>query len=309
MSKPRRLGLFLVSRATGYQEFLGREGAQAAVRLGIELEVFSADDTAARQSADIMKFLNSHPDDQVGVIVMPVSDVGHEQAMLSLARRVLSRGAAWVVLNRDLADHVEQARAEVAGALAGLVTIDNLAIGRIQGQQVGALLPSEGRTVLCVLGNTFTSAARDRRDGLIEALASRRVSVQQVEGRWTPESAQQVVGKWLANFGSADRLDAVACQNDPMAMGARTELSRLAAEMSRPEWLSVPVLGVDGVANEGRRWVDQGQLAATVVVPATSVAAIELLVAAWDGKGTLPAKRVLPVTPYPTGRGPILGAR
>lgn len=298
MGKRRSIGLFLISRATGYQNLMAEEGTRAAARLGIELEVFSSDDTAARQSSDIIKFLHSHADDQVGVVVMPVSDVGHEQAVESLARRVLSKGAAWLVLNRDLENQVRKAREEFPSGTAALVTIDNLEIGRIQARQVSRYLPPQGGTVLYVMGNSFTSAARDRRRGLLELLEPRGVSVHQMEGLWSQESAERVAGKWLAGLGPKDRLDAVVCQNDPMALGAHTELARLAVESKGRDWLSLPVLGVDGAPQEGRRLVDEGRITATVIVPATSATAIEMLAGVWDGRPA-PQKLVLPATPHP----------
>ena len=295
----KRVGLFLVSRATGYQNFLDREAAAAAARLGFEFESFSADDTGAKQSTDVVKFLHSYRDDQLAVVIMPVSDVGHEQAMESLARKVLARGAAWIVLNRDLADHVAKMREAFPGVPASLVTIDNVEIGRIQARQAAALLPANGGTVLYVLGNSATSAARDRRLGFLEPMKARGASVALVEGLWSAASAERVVSKWLGSQGAKDTLDAVACQNDPMAVGARRELNRLSAELGRPEWRRVPVLGTDGVPDEGRRLVDEGQLTATVVIPATSAAAVQQLARAWSGQGELPAKLVLPAQPHP----------
>jgi ABC-type sugar transport system substrate-binding protein len=301
----KRLGLFLISRATGYQRLLAKDGQLAAQRLGLDLEVFSADDTAARQSVDILKFLHAHADQAAGVIVMPVSDVGHEQAVDSLARKVLARGAAWVVLNRDLEGHILRLRQEHAGGLAALVTIDHREIGRLQARQVKALLPAAGGAVLYVVGSSFTSAARDRRAGFLEELATAPATVHQLEGLWSVDSARDVVSRWLASrVGRDEPLRAVACQNDPMALGARLELTRLAADAGRPEWAGVPVLGVDGVPDEGRRLVDEGTLTATVVAPSTSGRAVELLAKAWRTGEPVPAKTLLPATPYPPGSLP-----
>jgi ABC-type sugar transport system substrate-binding protein len=295
----KRIGLFLVSRATGYQNFLDREAAAAAARAGFKFESFSADDTGAKQSTDVVKFLHTYRDDQLGVLIMPVSDVGHEQAVESLARKVLSRGAAWIVLNRDLADHVVKMREAFPGHPASLVTIDNIEIGRIQARQAAAQLPAQGGTVLYVLGNSATSAARDRRLGFLELMKARGASVAMVEGLWSAESAERVVSKWLGAQGSKEAVQVVACQNDPMAVGARRELNRLAGELGRPEWRRLPVLGTDGVPEEGRRLVDEGQLTATVVIPATSAAAVQRLAGAWNGQGELPAKVVLPAHAHP----------
>lgn len=297
--RARRIGLFLISDRTGYQRLLAEEAQSAADKAGVVLEVFSGDDTAAQQSAQIVRLLHAHADEQLGIVVMPVSDIGHEQALDSLARKALSRGAAWVVLNRDLEGHVGRMRAEFPGVPAALVAIDNGEIGRIQGRQVRALLPDRGGTILCVLGNVQTSAARDRRAGLREVLADYPGLVD-VEGLWSAESAEKAAGRWLASSAARHApLAAIAGQNDPMAVGARQVLHRLGREQNRPEWTRVPVLGIDGLRTEGQRLVDEGVLAATVIVPASSGVAVELLARAWRSGAPTAPKVVLEPKPYP----------
>jgi len=246
-----------------------------------------------------VRFLNTHPDEQLVVIVMPVSDIGHEEAIEKLARKVLSRGAGWIVLNRDLEGGVLRMRGEFPRLPVGLVTIDNLEIGRIQGRQVRALLSGRSGTVLYVLGNVLTTAARDRRVGLLEVVTKPTV-VSEVEGVWSPDSAEKVVARWLGSSTPQDgSVDVLACQNDPMALGARQALHRLGRERNKPEWLRVPVLGVDGVPAEGQRLVDEHTLAATVVVPPSSGAAVELVAKVWQSGSAVPPKTVLAPKPYP----------
>jgi ABC-type sugar transport system substrate-binding protein len=298
-ARARRIGLFVISDRTGYQGLLVEHGRRAAEGLRVEMEVFSADDTAALQSAQIIKFLNAHPDEQLAVIVMPVADIGHEQALDSLARRVLNRGAGWVVLNRDLEAHVTKMRGEFPSLPVSLLAVDNRQIGRIQGRQVKGLLPGGARHVLCVLGNVMTAAARDRQAGFLEA-ATRAITVSELEGMWSSESAEKVVSRWVTLPAAQEgTLDLVACHNDPMALGARQALHRAARDRNKPEWLRVPVVGVDGLPGEGQRLVDERTLAATVVVPATSGRAVELVVRAWNGGGAMPGKVVLDPRPYP----------
>jgi ribose transport system substrate-binding protein len=292
----KKIGLFLISHTTGYQRLMADEGLRAARQAGLDLEVFWADDTAALQSAQIVKFLHAHGGDEMAVVVMPVSDIGHEAPLDNLARKVLSRGAAWIVLNRDLEPHVLALRAEFPRLPVALVAIDNREIGRIQGRQVKARLPADG-ALLVVVGSATTSAARDRRAGLLE-VATRPVVVSEVEAMWSAESADKAVARWLT-LARAQEVQLVACQNDPMAVGARQALHRLARERGRPELLSVPVLGVDGLAGEGRRLVDEGTLAATVIVPPSAGAAIERLAVVWRSGGSIPPKVVLQPTPYP----------
>jgi len=144
----------------------------------------------------------------------------------------------------------------------------------------------------------MTAAARDRRAGFLE-IVTKPATVTAVEGMWSAESAEKVVGRWLTALASDGTVDVLVGQNDPMALGARQALHRLSRDRHRPEWLRVPVFGVDGLPNEGQRMVDERTLAATVIVPPTSGAAIELVARFWQSKAPVPAKVVLDPRPYP----------
>jgi ABC-type sugar transport system substrate-binding protein len=92
---------------------------------------------------------------------------------------------------------------------------------------------------------------------------------------------------------SGSRLpDVVGCQNDDMALAAREALHEAARELSEPALRDVPVTGVDGLADAGRAWVEQGKLAATVVVPSTGTRAVELLLGAWKSGRPMPLKSI-----------------
>lgn len=62
----------------------------------------------------------------------------------------------------------------------------------------------------------------------------------------------------------------------------------------RSRWLKVPFLGIDGVRKTGQSWVQQGLLAATVIVPTNTGKALEMLTHALN-TGTLPAANTLTV--------------
>jgi ribose transport system substrate-binding protein len=77
-------------------------------------------------------------------------------------------------------------------------------------------------------------------------------------------------------------------------MGARKAFQGLPESNARDRWLSIPFIGCDGMPKTGQAWVRNGLLAATVIVPANSGQALELLVRAVQS-GTLPAERTLTV--------------
>jgi ABC-type sugar transport system substrate-binding protein len=95
------------------------------------------------------------------------------------------------------------------------------------------------------------------------------------------------------------RLQAVVAQDDVMALAARRALDRAAQELGRADLKDVAVLGGDGLPNQGRRWVDEGKLTATVSVTLPGKVAVELLWRHWKHAVPLPAVTRLAPTPYP----------
>ena len=79
-----------------------------------------------------------------------------------------------------------------------------------------------------------------------------------------------------------------------MALGTRAVLTA-----ERPDWSEISLLGCDGLPAGGRRLVDTGVLAATVVKPPESGTAITLLANAQQTK-QIPDTTYLPVESYPS---------
>jgi ABC-type sugar transport system substrate-binding protein len=169
------------------------------------------------------------------------------------------------------------------------VSPDQEEVGRIQGQQLAALT-TEGN-VLYIEGPSSSSAANLRRSGIL-ATKPGGVVMKMLKGDWSERSAHQAVKSWLSLSTAKDLyIQAVVCQNDAMAMGARKALiDRAEAEHER--WLHTPFLGCDGVTKTGQEWVRSGQLRATVVIPPMAGLALEMLAKAVS-TGSMPAERTL----------------
>lgn len=93
-------------------------------------------------------------------------------------------------------------------------------------------------------------------------------------------------------------LQAVVAQDDVMAMAARRVLDRAVHE-GRADLKAIPVLGGDGLPGQGRRWVDEGKLTATVSVTLPGKTAVELVWRHWKDSAPPPAVTRLAPTPYP----------
>ena len=85
-----------------------------------------------------------------------------------------------------------------------------------------------------------------------------------------------------------------------MAMGARKAFQEHSSEADRQKWLKLPFTGCDGLPKTGQAWVKSGALTASVVVPANTGLALEMLIQAIRA-GTKPPECKLTVpTSFPS---------
>jgi hypothetical protein len=294
----------LILEDNDHQRATARDAQAAARRHEIDLQVFYAGNLAVQQAQDIMRFVHLHADEQLGVMLIPVADAApgnHSSvdALLALARRVVAKGAAWLVLNRGRESHVRALRQEFPHVPAAAFNLDQDGFGRLQGRQWKALLPHGGR-VLHVVGNPLVTSSQRRRAAMLEEIRGAGLSLDEVEGGWSLERAREAVQRWLARAvvrGAEPNL--VGCQNDAMALGAYEALQHAARDLDRPGLRRVPVTGGDGLPEGGQRWVTEGELAATIVMPTTSGLAVARLAEEWEGRGRMAAETILPVAPFP----------
>src|SRR5579863_620526 len=180
----------LITQDNDYQVEQAAAAEEAAGRLGVNVEILYADGDSIQQSQQILKFVQgesmSRPD---GIILEPVGGTGLPQ----VARAAVAAGIGWVVLNREL-EYVRQLRLAFKVPVIG-VTSDNAEIGRIQGQQLAALLP-KGGTVLHIQGPAETDAAKLRIEGMQETKPA-AIQIKAMKGSWTEASAFKAVTSWL----------------------------------------------------------------------------------------------------------------
>ena len=277
---------FLISLTTAdndYQAEQALAAEKAARRLGVDIEIAYADNDAVTQTQQILKRIQSSERRPSAVILEPVSMT----AMPQVARAALASGIGWVVLNAH-PGYVTELRNQYKVPLFA-ITSDHEEIGRIQGRQLAALLPNGGQ-ILHVQGPTGSSAAGERTSGTLQAKPA-NIQVRSLKGNWTEASAMKAVSSWLALSTSRDtRVDAVAAQDDSMAIGARKAFELHTRGEDQKRLLALPFLGCDGLPDTGQSWVRSGLLQATVYVPANTDMALQMLVEALQ-KGTQPAER------------------
>jgi len=279
----------LITRDNDYQAEQAASAADAAGRLGAKIQVIYADNDAVNQTQQLVKIVQDPIQRPVAILVEPVGT-----GMPQIAKAAVAAGIGWGLLSRQ-EDYIPALR-RGNQAPAFSVTTDQEEVGRIQGKQLGALVP-EGN-VLCIEGPSGSSVSVLRRKGMLSTKPP-GVALKTLKGDWTELSAHQAVKSWLSLSTSRQlHIRAVLCQNDAMAMGARKAFVDL-TEKDREQWLSTPFLGCDGVTKTGQEWVRRGFLTATVITPPTAGLALEILVKALRMGATPPensasAARALP---------------
>lgn len=264
---------FLVSLTNNdndYQQAQAQAAEQAARRLGIDVQIVHANGDAVTQSQQLLHFIQgtgiARPD---AIVFEPAGGTAFPQ----VARAAVSADIGWVVLNHG-ADYLSQLR-QNSHVPVFCITSDHVQIGKIQGQQIGKLLP-EGGTVLYIEGPANSAAAKERTAGM-NASKPPNIQVKSMRGNWTEEGAYRTVTSWLRLRTSKETIvDLVAAQDDSMAAGARKAFAEQPAG-ERERWLKVPFIGCDGLPKTGQSWVRSGLLTATIFVRPNTDLALEML--------------------------------
>jgi len=270
--KKLRFLLSLTNDVNDYQVEQVNAARHAARRLNIDLDVTHADNDGIRQSQQLLAGVQTTVDTPPNAIIFePAGSTSHPQ----VARAAASAGIGVAVLNHD-ADYLGALRREFQ-VPAFAITSDHKEVGRIQGQQLRALLPNGG-TVLYIQGPAESPAARQRYAGTVETKPE-NASLRTLKAHWTEASARKAVYSWLQLPTSRQlQISAVCAQDDSMAMGARKAFEECAD--LRRDWRALPFLGCDGLPSTGQTWLHHNLLAATVYIPPNAGLAIEMMVKA-----------------------------
>lgn len=272
----------LTTKQNDYQAEQAQSATEVAGRLGININIIYADGDAVNQSQQLVKIIQDRDRQPTAIIVEPIGT-----PMPQVAKAAVAAGIGWVILNRE-ADYIAELR-RTARVPVFAVSPDQEEVGKIQGKQLAAM--AAAGNVLYIEGPTASSAASQRTKGMLSA-KPHGVELKMLKGDWSEISAQHSVTSWLLLSTSRQlHIQAVVCQNDVMAMGARKAFADLSGA-DRDQWLNTPFLGCDGVTKTGQEWVRAGHLRATVVIPPMAGMALEMLANAIS-TGSLPPERTM----------------
>ncbi len=271
----------LLDERQEYHRMQAAEARAAAARAGLSLEVVFAESNAVLQIHQVFKHVHAAEGERpLAIVLQSVTGEG----LARVARNAVAAGIGWIILNRRV-DYVSTLRGQRPDLPIGSVTPDQEEIGRIHARQVRTLGPKQG-LLLYVQGPPDTSAAQDRLRATREGLAGAPFRFKVLNGDWSEASGESTVASWL-RLTTSERPALLVAQNDAMAAGARRAV--LAHDRS---WAGIPFLGCDGLPQGGQRLVDTGELAATVVMPASAGTAVELI-ARWQRDRQQPPEEVV----------------
>jgi len=264
-----------------------------AERLGVALEVVSADMDPVAQGQQLLKFIQSEPQSRPdGILLEPVSAAG----LPRVAEAAVAAGIAWMVSNAQV-EYLAALR-QKAKVPVFLVSQDHVDVGRIQARQIGALFPAGG-LVLYLRGPGMSSLASRRFDGLESAKPNNiDVKALKVQGS-TAENAYNAVCSWLSlSMGRPDATQLIISQNADFIFGARKAFESNTNEPDRSKWLAVPCAGV-GVASQVKPLVDQSVLCAAVLTSLTMDKGLEMLTQAIRDGAQPPEQTFVAAHSYP----------
>jgi len=281
----------LLTEDNDYQLEQAASAQAAALDLGINVQTIFSGNDAVQQTQQILSFIQDPAKRPHAILVEPVGT-----SMRQIAKAAVDAGIAWSLINVE-ADYIPQLRTRATVPVFS-VLCDHAGIGKIQGQQIGAILGDRG-CVLYIEGPGLRDIAKLRSKGMLSTKPS-GTDVKTLRGDWTQRSGHQAVKSWLSLSTSRQlNVGMIACQNDDMAIGARRAFEELGDMRERDTWLKLPITGCDGVPKSGQAWVRQGRLAATVISPPLVGTAMQLLATALKNGSQPPEHTVVPPSSFP----------
>jgi ABC-type sugar transport system substrate-binding protein len=272
----------LTTRENDYQAEQAVAVADMAARLGVKTQIIYADNDAVNQTQQLIKIIQDPIQRPSAILVEPVGT-----GMPQVAKAAVGAGIGWGIINSD-PDYIAELRRN-GDVPVFSVSTDQTEVGKIQGRQMGVIVP-EGN-ILYIEGPFNSTATQLRTKGMLSTKPA-AVELKMLKGDWTERSAHQAAKSWLS-LGSSRQLQikGVVCQNDAMAMGARKAFVGL-TEKDREQWLNTPFTGCDGVTKTGQDWVRRGLLKATIITAPAAGIALEILAKAVN-TGSMPTDRTL----------------
>jgi ABC-type sugar transport system substrate-binding protein len=275
-----------------YQHEQGVVAKATADSMGLDLRVMHAQDDSITQSQQLLEIIQSNSVAPPNALVVePVTRTG----LPRVAEAAVAKGISWVISNSDV-DYLKSLRKNPMVPVFS-VTQGQHEIGRIQGKQLGALLP-QGGSVLCIEGPSASSVAIQRHEGL-EDTRPRNVQITSLRSKWSEEGACASTEAWLRLATSrAEKFDLVAGQTHELALGAKKASQSIDNDEQRKKWMAVPFVGI-GISRHVKPLVDERVLVAAVITSVTMELVLRTLVRALQTQVQPPERTIVEASSFP----------
>ena len=185
--------------------------AARAKELGVEIQFEDAQGDVGKQLSQLQTFVDQKVD---AIVVNPV-DSGATPRMSKLIR---DAGIPLVYVNRQPFEPLKPGEPVV------YVGSDENVPGKLQGEEIARLLNNKGNVVI-MMGDIATMAAILRTESVEKVVAQHpemKIAQKQI-GNWRRNEAIDLMKDWLV---AGTKIDAVAANNDEMAIGAISALQQ-----------------------------------------------------------------------------------
>ncbi len=216
--------------------------AKEAKAEGVQIQFEDAQGDIGKQLSQIQNFAAQHVD----AIIVNTVDTSATPKMTKLA---VAAKIHLVYVNRMPEDKTLPHNVVFVGS-------DEHVSGQLQGDEIARRLNGKGRVVI-IQGELSNNSTLLRTAGVEKAAAAHpdmKVTQKQV-ANWQRSAAIDLVNNWIV---SGEKIDAIASNNDEMAIGAI-----IALQQAHIDPKTIVIAGVDGTA-DGLQEVEKGNLSFTV---------------------------------------------
>lgn len=264
-AKTYTVGVALANFDLNFVSILRTQMINELKALGMNSQFSDAKGDVALQVQQVDDFINQGVD---AIILNPVDTQG-VRPMMEAAKRA---NIPLIFVNR-------KPEVKLDGKMA-YVGSDSALSGKLQMEALAKKMNYRGNVAI-IMGALSNEEARERTRAVEEVIAQHKDMkvVEKQTAKWQRNEAVDVVSGWLLN-GSP--IDAIAANNDEMAIGAIMALSQ--AKNSK-----VLVAGIDGTP-DGLQFIKNGQMAVTVFQDAKgqAIGAVQVVQAMLEQKKTEP---------------------
>jgi len=244
-----------------FNENLKKKAAQYAGK--VEVIFLDADDKTENQVEHIKTFIAKRVD---AILISPKEASGCSKVI----QEATEAGIPVIVLDRDV----------TYKGYAAYIGADNLLIGRAAGDYAVKILGGAGKArgkIFEICGSLASTPGQERRGGFHQ-IVEQEAGVQilgGLDGDWKLDKAKAIAQDALQIHKD---IDIIYAHNDPMAYGAYQAAKELGLEKK------IKFFGIDGLPEEGCRWVKNDILTATFLYPTPGEKGLEIALEIVEGK-------------------------